>query len=938
MNVNVTNKPGSLVSYRDRDWIVLPSADKDIILLKPMGGSDEEITGIYLPLQSIPGEHISNTSFKKPSSEDIGDFETAKILYDASRLSFRNASGPFRSMGKLSFRPRSYQIVPLVMALKQTDPVRLLIADDVGIGKTVEALVILKELMERGEVRQFAVICPPHLCEQWQTELKDKLDIEAEIIRSSTAASLDRKIPDDRSIFHHVPYQVISIDYIKADKRRGIFLDNCPDFVIVDEAHTCTKPAGAKSKTQQQRHSLLYDIAQKDNKHLLLLTATPHSGKDREFLSLLGLLKSEFLSYEFDQIDQNKRKKIARHFVQRKRENIKRWLKEVTPFPERESLEIAYELSDDYRKFYDKILNFARGISKDTGRKNTARIRYWAALALLRGVMSSPEAGYDMLQNRKNRKLEDEELRDIQEQDNPHIEKLSFDTDSSQAELIDHAELLDEELNEIELLSEEISGLKNIEKDNKAQKALSIIKKWIREGFQPIVFCKYIATAKYLGQILKDKLPQKVDVQVITSESADEQRKEKIDFMGKSDKRVLVATDCLSEGINLQDYFTAVLHYDLPWNPNRIEQRDGRVDRFGQVSDIIKTYLLWGEDNPIDRIVLKVLIKKVRDIQKATGVSISIAEDNHSMMDAVLSEVLFEGGENNEGAQMKIFDDKISNELENAKQKAANLRTIFAHESIKPESIEADLKEVDEAIGNMATVENFVKYSVVHLKGTIRKEGEGYALFPGGMPSHLRAHFNGSEKVLISFDSPTPRGYKYIGRNHKFVEQLCQFMMSLAFDKKGPFPNVARVSEIQTDIIDRKTCIIMFRIRNVIKEVSSKNEVIAEEMYLRGYEGSGDNIKIIDFNRAKELLENAKSLGNLSFERQKGDLERELNNFDAMEKEFIGLATQRAENLVEAHGRFKELVGGRRYEKASPVLPPDLLGVYILLPKPKMSL
>jgi SNF2 family DNA or RNA helicase len=92
-------------------------------------------------------------------------------LFDAARLSFRNASGPFRCMGKLSFRPRSYQIVPLVMALKQ-DVVRLLIADDVGVGKTVEALIILKEMMERGEVNRFAVICLPHLCEQWQQELK----------------------------------------------------------------------------------------------------------------------------------------------------------------------------------------------------------------------------------------------------------------------------------------------------------------------------------------------------------------------------------------------------------------------------------------------------------------------------------------------------------------------------------------------------------------------------------------------------------------------------------------------------------------------------------------------------------------------------------------------------------------------------------------------
>ena len=134
--------------------------------------TEEEETAVFLPL-SLLSEKITPARFPDPKANEIGSFETARMLFDASRLSFRNAAGPFRCMGKLSFRPRSYQLVPLVMALKQ-DIVRLLIADDVGIGKTIEALIILKELIERGEVKKFAIICPPHLCEQWQQEIKDK--------------------------------------------------------------------------------------------------------------------------------------------------------------------------------------------------------------------------------------------------------------------------------------------------------------------------------------------------------------------------------------------------------------------------------------------------------------------------------------------------------------------------------------------------------------------------------------------------------------------------------------------------------------------------------------------------------------------------------------------------------------------------------------------
>ena len=936
MSSTTINKPGSMVKYRDREWIVLPSEDEDLMMLKPLGGPDEEITAIYLPLQSMPGEKAEPATFALPSTNDIGAFETAKVLFDASRLSFRNASGPFRCMGKLSFRPRSYQLVPLVMALKHQDAVRMLIGDDVGIGKTVEALIILKELMERGEVKKFAVICPPHLCEQWQKELKDKLDMDAEIIRSSTAASLDRKLPDDRSVFFHFPYQVISIDYIKADKRRGIFLNDCPDFIIVDEAHTCALPAGASSKNQQQRYALLHDIALKTEKHILLLTATPHSGKDDEFKSLLGLVNPEFRTYEFERLDQAYRKKIARHFVQRKRENIKRWLKEETPFPDRDSKEIGFFLAPEYKDFYQVMLDFARGLSKEGEKKNTARIRYWAALALLRGVMSSPAAGYEMLLNRQSKKLSADELSDIQEQENPHIEKLFFDTDSSQAELIDIADLEESELEEIKVLCEQIQTLACLEKDNKAKAALKIVSDWIKEGFHPIIFCKYIATAKYLGKILKENLPAKIDVQTITSEYADEQRKEAIDLMGKSEKRVLVATDCLSEGINLQEQFTAVLHYDLPWNPNRIEQRDGRVDRYGQDAPVVKSYLLWGEDNPIDQIVLKVIIRKIRDIQKATGVSISIGEDNQSIMDAVLNEILVADKKAvDQGVQMRLFDDKITNELEAARQKAENLRSIFAHEAIKPETIEADLKSVDEAIGDMDSVEHFVINAVTHLQATIRRDSKGYLLFPQNLPHHLKAHFGNDIEVKVSFDSPTPKGYRYIGRNHQFVEQLCQFLLALAFNGHQEYEPVARVSEIQTESVSLKTTLVMFRVRNVIKEVLGNREVIAEEMYLWGYEGSGDSARSIQFQEAKQLLLNARSLSNLPIERQKEDLERELVHFDELKGRFMDLAIERAENLIEAHGRFKELVGGRRYEKATPVLPPDVMGVYILMPKPK---
>ena len=246
--MTVSLQPGKLVTLRGRDWIVLPSDDPDLLVVKPLGGSDDEIAGIYRPL-GVEADEPDDAHFPDPSKADLGDISTARLLYDSARLAFRNGAGPFRSLAKLSFRPRSYQMVPLIMSLRQ-ESIRLLIADDVGVGKTVEALLIVKELLERRKIKRFAVVCLPHLCEQWQGEIRDKLDLEAVIIRSNTQARLDRQIQGDTSVYDFYPYQVISIDFIKSETRRDVFIEQCPELVIVDEAHSCARPAGASASQQ----------------------------------------------------------------------------------------------------------------------------------------------------------------------------------------------------------------------------------------------------------------------------------------------------------------------------------------------------------------------------------------------------------------------------------------------------------------------------------------------------------------------------------------------------------------------------------------------------------------------------------------------------------------------------------------------------------------
>ena len=164
---------------------------------------------------------------------------------------------------------------------------------------------------------------------------------------------------------------------------------------------------------------------------------------------------------------------------------------------------------------------------------------------------------------------------------------------------------------------------------------------------------------------------------------------------------------------------------------------------------------------------------------------------------------------------------------------------------------------------------------------------------------------------------------------------MCQFLLSIAFEKHPEFGSIARVSEIQTDAVSVKTTLVMFRVRNVIKEVSSIRESVAEEMYLWGYQTKNGEVESLDYKSSKSLLTDSNVLSNLSKERQEADIADELTVFDSIKSHFMELASERADKLVEAHGRFKELIGGRRFEKATPILPPDVMGIYILLPKPK---
>ncbi len=950
--MNVAWQPGKLVSLRGREWVVLPSDNPELLIIKPLGGSEEESTGIYLPFE-IEEDTPKDAHFEYPNTSDLGDISTARFLYDAARLAFRHGAGPFRCFAKLSFRPRAYQIIPLVMAMRQ-DIVRLLIADDVGVGKTVEALLILREMMERAQIKRFAVICLPHLCDQWQQELQAKLGIDAVIIRSNTQARLDRMVPGDVSVYEYYRYQIISIDYIKVDTRRNVFIEQCPELIIVDEAHTCARPQGASS-AQQQRYHLLHDISKKADQHLVLLTATPHSGKPEEFHSLLGLLKSEFEDLDLPTSTQNERKDLARHFVQRKRGDVEKWMNEDTPFPRRDMFELDYSLKGNYLKFFNDVVEFARKlVAPGPDGAKTKRAHYWTALGLLRGIMSSPSAGVKMLRRRREKLVssEIEPLSTGEELDdyNPVGDSENgVATDTVPTQVMDRKNWTNYQWKKLRFFARHLEGFAGIDNDEKLYAALLIIEDWILGGFNPVIFCRFIETAYYLGEHLRPLLSKKIPklvLEVITSDEPDDLRKQRIEDMAGDHPRLLIATDCLSQGINLQELFSAVLHYDLPWNPNDLEQREGRVDRFGQQAPEVKICLLYGSDNPIDGIVLDVLLKKVREIKRSTGINVPFPEDSQSIIDTITQSLLLNPNRKiqksetpqqgelydwSDDEDVKKMQERVSRQVEEGRKWNQLSRSIFAQNRIKAQEIEEDLKKVDEAIGDPDAVKDFVTGALRNLFGVqIAKEEKGFGIVSGNLPHQLVGLLPEDKIIKISFTSPTPEGYHYVGRNHRFVEQLCHLVMSNTMDREGK--RAARSAVIRTKQVDVKTSLLLFRCRNVIEKQRGKHQIVAEEMFLWGWSGTPDDPVHLDHEQAHTLLRTVQASSNLTNEARAGFLKNDLKLLDRFDDVFTQIAENQSKQLVDAHERFSALIGPRRYQVVYPVLPMDLMGIYILLP------
>jgi superfamily II DNA or RNA helicase len=946
---------GSLVKARGREWVVQPGSDEEVIRVRPIGGSPEEETGL---LYALEGADITPAQFALPAINQLGDYRSCKLLRDAVRINTRSGAGPFRSLARIAVEPRPYQLVPLLLALKQ-DPVRLLVADDVGVGKTIESCMIVRELIDRGEIKSFAVLCPPHLADQWQRELNDKFHLDSELVLPATIARLERGLPQHISVFDHYSRMVISMDFIKSEKKRNDFISRAPELVVVDEAHTCATGYEGRA-SHHYRHELVKALVDKANtngeiRHLILVTATPHSGKDQAFRSLLALLNEDFQKLPDNlggQENEALRRRLAGHFVQRRRANLERFVGVNTPFPKRESKEEDYHLTQEYQTFFDKILEYAsekvRSEETDQRRK---RLNWWSALALLRSLASSPAAAAATLRSRA--KVADEEsVEDIEEVGRQSVLDVQTEDKNEGVDLSPGADISGKKDDEkaitdprLAKLAKEAESLRG-EKDAKLQKAVKMVKVLVDEGFQPIVFCRFIATASYVAEELSHRLSKSVEVTCVTGELSPAEREEKVLAMESHGKRVLVATDCLSEGINLQELFNAVIHYDLSWNPTRHEQRDGRVDRFGQAHSPVRIITYYGHNNPVDGMVLQVLLKKHEEIRKKTGVGVPVPRDSEAVMDAILEGLLLREKQSGDHQNFlpglesvwKPKAEGFHRQWEEAGEKEKALRSMFAQESIRVEELQSELEASRAAVGSSLDVEDFTRAALEMHGGLVRDKKNHVVLDLNELPQELKDSLRDAlgstdSQVAARFDLPLTDGVRHLSRTNPFVENLASFCMDTALDSLAS-AKAQRCGVIQSKAVAKRTTVLLTRFRFDLTTVfkDRQESQISEETGVLAFEGAPEEAVWMDAGTSEGLLD-AKPSSNVDGKRAEVFLQKVVEGHKALIPKLEEEAKQRAKALQAAHSRVRTVSKqkGLAY-KVREQLPVDILGIYVILP------
>jgi SNF2 family DNA or RNA helicase len=583
------------------------------------------------------------------------DGELLRLVSEAHRIHLAHLFDPMLAVHTSLVEPLPHQITAVYGEMLPRQPLRFLLADDPGAGKTIMAGLLIAELLIRGDLHRCLIVCPGSLVAQWQDELSQRFHLSFEILTNDRIEAARTG-----NAFSEIPLAIARLDKLSRDDTLQVKLQQTDwDLIVCDEAHKMSASFYSGEVKETKRYKL-GKLLSSITRHFLLMSATPHNGKEEDFQLFMALLDGDRFEGKFrDGVHVVDTSDLMRRFV--KEDLLKFDSKPL--FPERKAYTVEYQLSALENKLYQQVTDYVRqefnraDALNNQGRKGTVG---FALTILQRRLASSPEAIYQSLRRRRERlqKRQKEErltseLNEVQAGsglksrstlDWESIFSISlveenwedFDEDTPSTELeIAEEELVDQATaaRTIAELKAEIALLQKLEKLAWQVKQSGTDKKWEElsqilqnqaELFDArghrrklVIFTEHRDTLNYLAEQIRTLIGREESVVTISGSSGrDERRKAQEAFTQDPKVQFLVATDAAGEGINLQRSHLMV-NYDLPWNPNRLEQRFGRIHRIGQ-TEVCHLWNLVAAETREGDVYLK-LLRKLEIEQAALG-------------------------------------------------------------------------------------------------------------------------------------------------------------------------------------------------------------------------------------------------------------------------------------------------------------------------------
>jgi superfamily II DNA or RNA helicase len=585
-------------------------------------GTSMEICGVGIDTGQFYPRVLTQNDLTKIRTVELsrkdfsGDAESFFLSMEGKRIRFAFQFDPLYAVNVSQIDPLPHQIDGVYHYILRHPRIRFLLADDPGAGKTIMAGLILKELKQRGLVEKVLIVVPGHLKDQWIRELKEKF--------GETFTFIDRAAIEGRwgrNLWVEENQAITSMDFAKQEDVMVSLAEAKPDLVIVDEAHKMAayEYGGQMKRTERYK---LGELLSRNSNFILLLTATPHRGDPSNFRLFLNLLEPGFFATN-EMLTESIKNKDNPLFLRRLKEDLKGF--DGTPlFPPRKVMTVKYRLSDDEKRLYNAVTEYVEKSFNKAMQKDKRNVAF-ALLILQRRLASSLRAIRRSLERRRDRLKElHEQGKIISEigyideealEDSPELER--WRREDELLEKLSSAETLDELEEEIEKLDELIILAKEAEKKEIETKLVELKKvmeqeKLGKNGEKLLIFTESRDTLEYLVEKIRS---WGYSVNYIHGAmNLDKRINAEYEFKEKT--QIMVSTEAGGEGINLQ-FCWLMVNYDIPWNPNRLEQRMGRIHRYKQQFEV-HIYNLVAVDTREGRI-LETLFNKLDIIREHLG-------------------------------------------------------------------------------------------------------------------------------------------------------------------------------------------------------------------------------------------------------------------------------------------------------------------------------